>query len=165
MSDIAVLGFDLALNTGWAVRTETGILDSGVWNLDDARKDKHNGYAFLMLESLVLDLIGYTNVRGFACQMLCYERPHHRGGAATRIGLGLASTVLLNAAARSIPVLDVAASTLKRFATGNGRSGKADMIAAASDFTKRKIGSDDEADAIWVACWGFEAMIGEHRTA
>jgi len=48
------------------------------------------------------------------------------------------------------PVLRVAPTSVKKFATGNGGASKNKMISAAEDFWNQKM-TEDEADASWLA--------------
>lgn len=49
----------------------------------------------------------------------------------------------------------VAPTSLKKYATGNGKASKVEMIHAAKQFD-RTLGTDDEADALHLARLGFE---------
>ena len=74
----------------------------------------------------------------------------------------MAGIVELYAELHSIPCLDIVPSTLKKWATGNGRASKEDMIAAAN----RELGSqgtlprvslrEHEADAIILGLYAAE---------
>lgn len=85
--------------------------------------------------------------------IIAYERAHFRGGAATEICVGLQTRVQEIAAEFSIESMPVATTTLKKFATGNGRAGKAEMIKAAKSHIGRNPIDDNEADSIHVAMW------------
>lgn len=84
-----------------------------------------------------------------ACQidLVVYERPFARGADATRSLWGLAGMVEAMATHNGWPVTDQVPMPIKKWATGNARASKDEMIAAA-----RKMGYDPvnehEADAI-----------------
>lgn len=59
------------------------------------------------------------------------------------------------------PPYTVNAMTLKKYATGNGRADKEDMVAAAKA-RQWRIDSHDEADALWILEY---ALKGEHLNA
>jgi len=147
-----VLGLDLAKLTGYCVSDGTHF-ESGVWDfgsIRDAVKSRHNGHMF---EALLNELDKIHNL-----DAIVYERAHHRGGAATRIALGLVSVTLMYAAQYGIRVFDVHTATLKKWATGDYRAGKLAMMAFASEKTGREITSDDEGDAICVAEYGRSVL-------
>ena len=61
-------------------------------------------------------------------RLIVHEQTLLRGGAATEIANGLKALILEAAAEREIDVTCVHTSELKRFATGNGRAEKRDMM-------------------------------------
>lgn len=75
-----------------------------------------------------------------------YERPFARGQAATRSLWGVAGVLEAAAAISGWPTLDSTPVEIKKFATGNAKASKEDMISAA-----RKVGyrghNEHEADA------------------
>ncbi len=78
--------------------------------------------------------------------LIVYEQEHHRGGAATFVALGLITELQAFAAEQEVEVMNVHSATLKKFATGNGRASKEDMLRNAREygyFTD----DDNEADA------------------
>lgn len=57
----------------------------------------------------------------------------------------------------AVPWVEVAPSTLKKFATGNGHADKAAMVAAAVEAGGAPA-NDDEADAFWLRRYGIEEV-------
>jgi Holliday junction resolvasome RuvABC endonuclease subunit len=54
----------------------------------------------------------------------------------------------------------VAASTLKKYATGNGRADKPAMYAAAkARGLDKNVASDDEVDALWVLDYALHELV------
>lgn len=146
-----ILALDLARKTGWALCRAGKIEASGVLDLGavrDGRPDGHNGHMFAELQAR---LQAWWDLQGVTC--FAYERASHRGNAATKIGVGLSSVVLLAGALYGVRVMDVAASSLKKWATGHGFASKDAMRARASLIAGRPIESDDEGDALCVAAW------------
>lgn len=78
---------------------------------------------------------------------LVYERPFARGLGATRSLWGMAGIIEAVATNAGLAVLDVNNTSIKTWATGDGKASKADMIKAA-----RKLGykgnNEHEADAV-----------------
>lgn len=59
--------------------------------------------------------------------------------------------------------VEVVGSTVKKFATGNGRASKAQMLAAAREHFEAK--NDDVADAYWLARYGLDHYYDLTETA
>jgi Holliday junction resolvasome RuvABC endonuclease subunit len=54
--------------------------------------------------------------------------------------------------------MSVAASTVKKYATGSGRAEKPDMIHAAKQkFVDLDVDDDNAADAVHILCYGMSA--------
>lgn len=151
-----ILGLDLATITGWAIWKDgkfpyCGAVDFG-WYREKAEHG-HNGHMF---DQLLAELEAHILVNGVT--VLAYELAHHRAGPATRIGVGMNSIVLMAAAQYNVRVMEVHTATLKKWATGNGRAEKKDMIVAAQKLSGIGEMDDNTADAICVAAWAAERM-------
>ena len=85
--------------------------------------------------------------------MICHEQTLLRGGAATEIANGLKALILETAAEHNIEVSCVHAAELKKWATGNGRSDKQEMIDACFSLSGVSTIDDNEADAILIGLW------------
>jgi Holliday junction resolvasome RuvABC endonuclease subunit len=59
---------------------------------------------------------------------------------------------------RDVPFIVVTPSTLKKYATGSGRSGKAEVLYNARDRLGYKGFSHDEADALWLRAIGWAVL-------
>jgi len=79
--------------------------------------------------------------------VVIYETPLGRGQDATRSLWGIAGILEAIVTEKSLPVLNIAVPSVKKFVTGNGRASKEDMIKAA----KKKgfpVKNEHEADAV-----------------
>lgn len=145
------LALDMALITGYAISVGGSILESGTVDLTKYRVGigKHNGHAFMALHDFICSRYG----DGIA---IAYEVPHHRGGPATRLGVGWQTVVLMFSAQLGIKTLPVHTMTLKKFITGTGKADKQQMISEVIRRTGITPKDDNEADAIAVALYAIE---------
>jgi Holliday junction resolvasome RuvABC endonuclease subunit len=58
----------------------------------------------------------------------------------------------------AVPYLEVPPTTLKKYATGNGKAGKYDVIKAAGKHLGYDGTNDNEADALWLRAIGCELL-------
>jgi len=92
-------------------------------------------------------------------QVIAFEQVHHRGGAPTRIAYGQWAILMKLAHIWPAQVLSAHSATLKKFATGNGRADKAQMITAAEMRLPVPTPlTDNAADALWVYWWALEEL-------
>ena len=101
---------------------------------------------------------------GARVDIVVYEMQHQRGGAASEIAAGFASHVQAWCAFRKIEHTSVHTATLKKFATGHGRADKSSVIDAVRRRWKPDVVSDDEADAVALAHWGLQELVGTTMT-
>lgn len=144
-----VLGLDTATKTGWAIFDSASgrIIESGVQDFAK-RRGESNGLMFLRFRKWLSQIIDTARP-----DLIAYERAHHRGGAATEIGVNLTGRVQEAAAINGIEYASVQANSLKLWATGKGNAGKPEMIAAARKLIGRAPIDDNEADAVMIAAW------------
>jgi len=151
-----ILGLDVATHTGVAICEDGKIIDSGVWDYSKVRgKDMHNGHIFNALRSNIASMFCSYDI-----DHVVYERSHFRG-AASFLLVGMSTHVLSACAQWSIPVSDVHTLTLKKWATGDGRASKADMMQRATEATGKVYESDDESDAVNLALYKWDMLKGE----
>lgn len=153
-----LLALDQATLTGWAVLDECGsVTESGVWKLADPRRTgESRGMRYVRFRSFLRQTLDkYQDIR-----LIVHEQTLLRGGAATEIANGLKALILEAAAEREMDVTCVHTSELKRFATGNGRAEKRDMMETClSRFGIMPL-DDNHADAILIGFWGLSAVLG-----
>lgn len=140
-----IFAFDLATETGFAVRT-SNYVDSGTWNLSPKRGDSP-GMRFVYLRARLNELLAAYGKP----QFVIYEQAHHRGGAATQVGVGLSTHLQGWCAEQGIEYTAIHTGTLKKRTTGNGAASKEEMMQAASRLVNRMIANDNEGDAICLA--------------
>lgn len=71
---------------------------------------------------------------------------------------GLWHVVMISVDARGTRWVDVMANTNKKYATGNGRAEKAEMLIAALKRLPIDVANDDEADAAWLCAFGHDLL-------
>ena len=147
-----ILGLDTATKTGWALWNtwDNKLIESGVQDFSKVRGES-NGALFLRFRRWLSDMIKNNDVH-----FIAYEQAHHRGGAATEIGVNLTGRVQEICAEHLIEYATIHTGTLKKFATGKGDSGKEAMMKAAMIILGREPIDDNEADAIFIAKWAVE---------
>ncbi len=131
-----ILSLDLATKTGWCTENMSGV------QVFDVKRGESPGMRFLRCRSWLNEM--YDLVPGLS--VLVYEQAHHRGGSATACCVGLVTVVLEFAAKNKLETMPVHTATLKKWATGNGRAGKPEMIKAAIARGYNPV-DDNEADA------------------
>jgi Holliday junction resolvasome RuvABC endonuclease subunit len=115
-----IIAFDLGANLGWARNGEPS----------------HAGHILLTgprahRQGQLLDYLANLFSHAFLLELVVYETPFARGRDATRSSWGSAGVIEAAASLAGLPVLDVAVATIKKFATGDGRASKDEMILAA----------------------------------
>ncbi len=146
-----ILALDCATKTGWALY-DGRLLESGVQDFSKRRGDS-NGMMFLRFRKWLADLITEHSPGA-----VVYEQSHHRGGAATEIGVNLTGRVQEICADMSIEFSSVHTATLKKWATGHGKADKGQMMARAVTIIGRPPIDDNEADAVMLAAYAAETL-------
>lgn len=166
-----ILGIDPGTKTGWAICVEGKIVESGVQTFDLGRGESP-GMRFLRFRQWLRQVTPVQLWANTDQHILAYERAHHRGGAATEIGVGFCTRIQEFAAEQGYESMPVHTATLKKWATGSGRADKSVMIAAAMERILKNLCTheipsgrrapealgDDEADAILIALWAWSVV-------
>lgn len=138
-----ILALDLSTKTGFAHSDGA----SGVWMLMPKQPHEHGGWRFAMFGSWLGDFLDAHETDAIA-----YEKAHHRGGPATRLAIGLITTVETVAAHAGIHVVQgFHTGTIKKHATGHGNAKKPEMAAAAiARNPTMKFIDDNHVDALFL---------------
>lgn len=148
-----ILAIDPALKTGWAAYTK-GIIEHGVQDFS-LKRGESRGMIFLnfrkWLEKMFIKLtiLRYNG-------LVIYEMPHHRGGAATEILIGMTTRIQEECDRRGINYTSVHSAHLKKFATGKGNADKDRMLSEARRRFGEYISDHNEADALLMLEWARE---------
>jgi Holliday junction resolvasome RuvABC endonuclease subunit len=141
-----ILALDLGTKTGWACNL-TGRLESGV-QVFDVKRGESPGMRFLRFNAWLAQVC--PDKDWLRPEIVIYEMPHHRGGAATEVTVGMSTRVLEFCAKHKIEHSSVHSGTLKKFVTGSGKGDKSVMALYA--LKKKWISSlemdDNEVDAL-----------------
>ena len=152
-----ILAIDPGTHSGWAT-WDGAHVESGVQVFDLKRGDSP-GMRFLRfrrwLHDIGRNLYIYSSIPLHKA-LLVYEQAHHRGGAATEVLVGMTTRVQEFAAEIGAEHEAVHTATLKKWATGNGRASKEQMIAAACERYGVAVRDDNEADALLLLAWARE---------
>lgn len=158
-----VLGIDPGTSCGWALWSG-GQYTSGVWNLKPSAKDRPGQRFRRLRERLILDPVNCVDA------VFYEEVRRHKGTHAAHIYGGIVGCIQAWCEEFSphISYTPVPVGTIKKFATGNGRASKDEMLAAAllkwpHQFTRAikwkehkgvMVPTDktlyDQADALWI---------------
>jgi Holliday junction resolvasome RuvABC endonuclease subunit len=160
-----ILGLDLGTRTGWA-RAEFAFgkivtLQAGTERFDLGREESR-GMRFLRFRAwLDVMLAGEKMLRP---DVVAYELPHHRGGAATRVLLGMVGILQETCERHKIDYQELHTASLKKRATGRGNAEKPAMIAAAQLAWPDLADQIDEhsADALWALTIAADESIGQN---
>lgn len=100
--------------------------------------------------------------------LIVYEMPHLRGGAAATVLAGFQTRVEEFCALEDIDHAAVHSATLKKFTTGSGRGDKAAMLRAAAqrgwcNVGERSFEDDNEVDAICLLHYALTELVPTAR--
>jgi Holliday junction resolvasome RuvABC endonuclease subunit len=146
---MAILALDCATKTGWAIIRDGRVYESGVQDFSK-RRGESNGAMFLRFRTWLEIMVGG------GIDFVAYEQSHHRGGAATEIGVNLTGRVQEACANHEIDYAAVHTATLKKWACGHGKASKEQMMARAVAYLGRAPEDDNEADAVLLGMWAAE---------
>lgn len=141
-----ILSLDCATKTGWAIY-DGRLIESGVQDFSKRRGDS-NGMMFLRFRKWLHEIMA-----DHTPAVVVYEQSHHRGGAATEIGVNLTGRVQEVCAELGVEFTAVHTASLKKWACGHGKADKAQMIERAAAIIGRAPIDDNEADAVLLAAY------------
>ncbi len=153
---MTTLSLDTGTDTGWAIRIGS-VIHSGTQNFQHDAKRESPGMRFLRFSKWLRGMIKEHDV-----VQVIYEQPHQRGGAATTVGVGLATHLMSVCAELEVEHVAVHSGTLKKFATGKGNANKDEMYQALLRDqrdplrARTMIPDDNEVDAIWLLLYSEE---------
>ena len=153
--DRTLLAIDLGTTTGWALKSQGGLITSGTVSFRPSRYDG-GGMRYLRFQNWLAEM---DRLSGPIATIWFEEVRNHKGVDASHVYGGLMATLTSWAELRGIPYQGVAVGTIKRFATGKGNANKAAMMVAARarGFSPA---DDNEADAIAILLWAIESRGG-----
>ena len=131
------------------------MLESGV-QVCDVKRGESPGMRYLRFRRWLEDITEP------GCELIIYEAPHHRGGAATEIAAGFSTRVQELCALRGIEHASLHTQTLKKWTVGRGNAEKTAMLAAVCHRWK-VVQSDDEADAIALLHYAMAELVPSGR--
>ncbi len=135
-----ILALDCASKTGFATQID-GVIESGVQDFTK-RRGETNGILFMRFNKWLNDMQSLAEF-----DVIVAEKAHHRGGAATEIGVGLFTRAMEFAAKVNAEFMPVHSGSLKKFYVGKGNCSKPEMMKVFEERCGRKAISSDEADA------------------
>lgn len=133
-----VLSLDIASTTGWALDTST----YGTWDFK-TQKDESMGMKLIRFKAKLKEIHDLENL-----DVIIYERPAGRHANSVIHQAKLIGVLEKFCEEHDIDYKAYSAKEIKKFATGNGNAGKADMIKAAKTKYGYTGSDDNEADAI-----------------
>jgi Holliday junction resolvasome RuvABC endonuclease subunit len=139
-----ILSLDMAINTGWACN------DPEISGVECFRKKtgESTGMIYVRFCAWLDEMIHKLHPT-----IIIYEQAHHRGRAATEIALGLLGHMKKICCVCGVEYSDCHSATLKKFATGNGKSQKKAMMVAYEHRWGVPPQDDNECDARWLLEW------------
>ena len=155
-----ILAIDPGSHLGWALARDGKLIESGVEDFG-LKRGESPGSRYLRFRKWLQGQAIYTggdpDNHGWP-NLVAYEQPHHRGGHATEVLVGMTTRLQEFAAEIGAECVAVHSATLKKHATGSGRASKLEMIHAADNRWKPKPGlfNDNEADALLILAWAIE---------
>lgn len=152
-----ILALDCATKLGWALSVN-GVRTSGVQTFD-LKRGESAGMRWLRFDKWLRDIHNLNPI-----DIIYFEQAHHRGGAATDVGVGFVTKIHEFAAAIEAETCPVHTATLKSFAARSTgiKGGKGKVTMAAADKLGWAYQSSDEADALWILAYA-ENEIGKDR--
>lgn len=142
------LAIDPGLRCGFALGSESKVVDSGVWLLD-SKRHSGAGMRFLLLEGSIREAI--RQAPGEVIAVTYEEVRQHSGVAAAHVYGGIQAIIQKTATELEIPWMSIPVSAIKIEATGKGNARKAAVLRAARErWPAISFIDDNQADAVWL---------------
>jgi len=138
---VTVLALDLGTKTGWALRSDSGHITSGVTNFSTKRIEG-GGMRFLKFKRWLIEM-----KQADVHEIYFEEVRNHAGVNVAHAFVGFMAILASWCEHHEIPYQSIPVGTIKKHATGKGNASKQMMIKAAIDRGFNPI-DDNEADAI-----------------
>lgn len=150
-----IIAFDLAKRTGWC-HVGDGTMVSSYFDMREVKKEGWAQQLVWATSAIQSVLNRYNAALGHGLAVVV-ERPHggFKNQDAARVLLSLLQILKEES---PVKLNEVNPSTLKKWATGNGRAEKKDMIRSVYQRTMLEIKDHNEADAILLALYGREVL-------
>ena len=153
--DRTLLAIDPGTITGWALRSQGGLITSGTVSFRPSRYDG-GGMRYLRFQNWLAEM---DRISGPIATIWYEEIRRHIGTDAAHVYGGLLATLTAWAEMRGVPYQGVPVGTIKKHATGKGNASKAAMMEAARS-RGYSPADDNEADAIAILLWAIETRGG-----
>lgn len=137
-----ILGLDPATKTGWAHSDG----DSGVRHIGISGQE-HAGQKLVRFRDWLHEMLRAYTVDRIAFEFSSLGSKHEE---AKVFHNQLRGVLIMVAAEFNLPFRSFSPSQIKKFATGNGRASKEEVMRCFEVATGRKAVDDNEADAYWV---------------
>ena len=143
-----IIGIDPATQTGWAVLAHDGAyIDSGSVSFSFDARHEGGGMRYVRAGRFFAALVAK-----YPGCLVVYERvDRHRGTAAAHVYGGIIAELQRVCEEARAPYRGIPVAHVKQAATGKGKAGKKEMIAAVAKRWDVVVADDNEADALWVA--------------
>lgn len=146
---MTLIGIDPGTSCGWAATVDGRRVGSGAWDLRP-RRHEGGGMRYLRARTHFRELVGHLRDGGTVDAVAYEEVRRHAGTDAAHVYGGIVAMIGAECEALKIPYRGIPVATVKRLATGSGRAGKGEMVAAMLDDVGIEPATDDEADAWWI---------------
>jgi hypothetical protein len=150
-----ILALDLGSTTGWALRTASGLIQSGTQDFRP-RRFEGGGMRYLRFTDWLVEM---AMLAGGIRRLVFEEVRRHAGTDASHTYGGFLATLSAWCEEHDVPYQGVPVGTVKRFIAGKGNADKKAVIDAvrARGFNPA---DDNEADAIAILLWAIETQGG-----
>lgn len=151
-----ILAIDPGTKTGWALTWPNGrLMEFGVEDFS-AKRGESRGMVFLNMRHWLTKML---TDRFPKVELVAYEKPFAKGQAAREIEIGMMTRIEEVCEDFEIDYAFIYPTSLKKWATGKGNSGKDIMLKEARKRYSQygiEIENYDEADALLILAWANE---------